>query len=106
MSANNFHPLLHEKLKHFSFLSSLTPLIGTNESTITFLEEINLIPSRNFIAPQCCNMSMKVEEDKNKKLNWIWRCSTKSSKKKKVASLVGQSKIQQPVHFLMVIHVT
>lgn len=76
------HPNIHPKLQNFSIFYSFGPLIGTNERAIAFLEEIGLIPAKTSEPPKCCNLPMKVEEKKDAKLGWIWRCAEKGTKKK------------------------
>lgn len=76
------HPDIHSKLKNFSIFNSFEKLISSNELAISFLEEIELIPSRKSTAPLCCGLPMLVEDSRIHKLNWVWRCSSKGSKKK------------------------
>lgn len=76
------HPLLHPNLSNFSIFCSFENLISTNEKTIVFLEEVGLIPNKTSTPPSCCSIPMKVENNTNCKLGWVWRCSAKSSKKK------------------------
>lgn len=76
------HPLLHPKLNNFSIFSSFGDLVSTNEKSITFFEEIGLIPNKNSTPPLCCNILMKVEKNNSCKFNWRWRCAKKTSKKK------------------------
>lgn len=76
------HGLIHEKLKNFSFFHSFHELTETNEKAIEFLEEVQLIPSKTSAPPICCNLPMVVESRLDKKLGWIWHCSSKGSKKK------------------------
>lgn len=79
---SGMHPELHSKLKNFSIFNSIEKLASSDELAITFLEEIGLIPSRKSTAPTCCGLPMLVEDSRQHKLNWIWRCSSKGSKKK------------------------
>ncbi|KAK0072843.1 hypothetical protein PV325_010698, partial [Microctonus aethiopoides] len=76
------HPLLHNDLDTFNVYVSFNKLIGSEDQTISFLEEIGLIPSRNSTPPLCCELPMSVENCADKKLKWVWRCATKGSKKK------------------------
>lgn len=82
MAGNGKHPLLHPKLNNFTILASFQELISTDQKAISFLEEISLIPSRSSTPPHCCGIPMRVEEFKDKKLGWVWRCSSKGHKKK------------------------
>lgn len=81
MCTNN-HPNLHPKLKNFSIFNSFHEILSTNEAAQNFLEELKVIPSRTSVPPNCCDLTMKVEKLSGSKLGWIWRCSTKATKKK------------------------
>lgn len=78
----NIHPRLHPKLANFSIFYSFHDILSTNETTQTFLQELKLIPSPTSIPPNCCGLPMKTEKLSASKLGWIWRCSTKATKKK------------------------
>lgn len=76
------HPSLHPRLENFSFFVSFHDLISDDEKAISFLEEIGLLPSKSSQPPECCDLPMNIEIQREKKLGWIWRCSSKASKKK------------------------
>lgn len=73
---SEIHPEIPPKLKNFSIFFSFNELIGTEEQSISFLQEIKLIPSKNSEPPVCksCGKKMRVESNSQKKLGWIWRC--------------------------------
>ncbi|CAH2100528.1 unnamed protein product [Euphydryas editha] len=71
------HPNLHPKLDNFNIFNSFAELVSSEEKSISFLEEIDLIPSRQSTPPQCCGLPMLVVSDTRYKFNWVWRCSSK-----------------------------
>lgn len=76
------HPFIHPKLVDFSYLSSFPDLVSSDEVALQFLEEVGIVPSRSSTPPTCeCGDAMVVEEALQKKLGWIWRCSSKKIKK-------------------------
>ncbi|KAL7292207.1 hypothetical protein TKK_0014160 [Trichogramma kaykai] len=46
------------QLENFSIFHSFEKLIAKNDMAIRFLEDVNLIPSRNSTPPVCCDLPM------------------------------------------------
>lgn len=73
---SKIHPNIHPKLRSFSIIHSFHQLVENEEITIEFLEEMDLIPSKDSTPPECCDLPMRVENKADAKLGWIWRCAS------------------------------
>lgn len=67
---------MHPLLVHFCPLTSCHEILGSEENSISFLQDMGLIPKKETFFKDCykCDSQMRPTSDVKRTLGWRWKC--------------------------------